>query len=159
MSGCLGGIRDKGRVVETQQPQFRPERFFEGSTHGEGVMWVRTKADRRFLVNSTGHSEGDGTFVLDQTVTYDNGRVETRSFRLRHVGEDEYVGTLTGASGVVRARTMGNAFHVQYTIGHPHVTMEQWIYLQPDGRTSLNRATVRILGIPVARISETIARR
>jgi hypothetical protein len=36
--------------------------------------------------------------------------------------------------------------------------MEQWIYRQPDGRTALNRSTVRVLGVPVAHLSETITK-
>ena len=38
------------------------------------------------------------------------------------------------------------------------MTMEQWIYLQPEGRTALNHATVRMFGVAVARLSETISR-
>ncbi|MEO8164607.1 MAG: DUF3833 family protein [Betaproteobacteria bacterium] len=156
LSGCLGGFR----VAETPAPAplFRPEQFFAGVTHGEGVLAVRGKADRAFRVTGTGHTERDGSFVLDQTITYADGEVAQRTFRIRSVDEHEYVGSLTGASGAVSARAENNSFHVRYTIRQPAVTMEQWIYLQPDGRTSLNRATVRVLGIPVARLSETITR-
>lgn len=155
LSGCLHGFR----VAETpaRAPLFRPEPFFAGATSGEGILSVRGKADRSFHVTSTGHGDA-GTFVLDQTITYADGVVERRSFRMRRVSEHGYTGRLTGASGPVSARAEGNSFHLRYTIRKPAVTMEQWIYLQPDGRTSLNRATVRIVGIPVARLSETIER-
>jgi hypothetical protein len=156
LSGCLSGFR----VGETpaQTPQFRPEQFFAGVTYGEGILATRGKADRPFRVTGAGHSKSDGTFVLDQTITYADGAVEQRSFRIWRVDECEYAGSLTGASGAVWARAEGNSFHVRYTISTPAVTMEQWIYLQPDGRTGLNRATVRVLGIPVAHLSETIRR-
>lgn len=156
LSGCLGGFR----VAETpaRTPLFRPERFFAGATSGEGILSVRGKADRPFHVASTGHGESDGTFVLDQTITYADGLVERRSFRMRRVDEHLYTGRLTSASGTVSARAEGNSFHLRYTIRKPAVTMEQWIYLQPDGRSSLNRATVRVLGFPVAHLSETITR-
>jgi hypothetical protein len=36
--------------------------------------------------------------------------------------------------------------------------MEQWLYLQPDGRTLLNEGTVRAFGIVAARLSEQIVR-
>ncbi|MEP6992944.1 MAG: DUF3833 family protein [Acidobacteriota bacterium] len=156
LSGCLGGFR----VGETSAPapQFRPEQFFTGVTHGEGVLAALGRTDRAFHVTGAGHSESDGTFVLDQTVSYADGAVEQRSFRMRRVDEHEYAGSLTGASGAVWARAEGNGFHVRYTIRKPAVTMEQWIYLRPDARTALNRATVRVLGIPVAHLSETIRR-
>ncbi|MEP7118065.1 MAG: DUF3833 family protein, partial [Acidobacteriota bacterium] len=89
---------------------------------------------------------------------YSNGEVNRRSFRMRRVDEHEYTGTLTGVSGAVWARVDGNSFHVRYTMRRPAVTMEQWIHLQPDGRTGLNRATVRVFGIPIAHLSETITR-
>jgi len=156
LSGCLGGFR----VGETpaRAPQFRPEQFFAGVTYGEGILATRGRADRPFHVTGAGHSESDGTFVLDQTIIYAGGAVEQRSFRMRRVDEHEYAGSLTGASGPVSARAEGNSFHVRYTIRKPAITMEQWIYLQPDGRTGLNRATVRVFGIPVAHLSETIRR-
>jgi hypothetical protein len=34
--------------------------------------------------------------------------------------------------------------------------MEQWLYLQPDGRTVVNEATISLLGLVVARLSERI---
>ncbi len=61
---CLSGFR----VGQTpaQAPQFRPEQFFAGVTHGEGILATRGRADRAFLVTGAGHSESDGTSVLDQ---------------------------------------------------------------------------------------------
>lgn len=155
-SGCLSHFR----VAQTPAPSppFRPEEFFAGATAGEGVLAARFKADRPFRVAGLGHTEPDGTFVLDQTVTYTGGAVERRSFRMRRVNDHDYTGTLTGASGAVSARADANSFHIRYRIGQPAITMEQWLYLQPDGRTVLNRATVRVLGIPFAHLSETITR-
>ena len=41
---------------------------------------------------------------------------------------------------------------------HPFAgSMEQWLYFQPDGRTVLNEATVRVAGIVVAHLSERIS--
>ena len=36
------------------------------------------------------------------------------------------------------------------------VQAEQWIYLQPDQRTALNRMRITKLGVTVAQIDETI---
>lgn len=157
LSGCLGGFRVAATPAQAT-PAFRPEQFFTGVTHGDGTLAVRGRADRAFQVVSTGRTDRDGSFVLDQTVTYANGAVNRRSFRMRRVDEHEYTGTLTGVAGAVSARVDGNSFHVRYTMRRPAVRMEQWIHLQPDGRTALNRATVRMFGIPVAHLSETITR-
>ncbi|MEO6235592.1 MAG: DUF3833 family protein [Vicinamibacterales bacterium] len=156
LTGCLARFRVGNTAA--QVPEFRPEQFFAGVTHGDGVLATRGKGDRAFQVTGTGHSEPDGIFVLDQTLTYADRKVERRSFRMRRVDAHHYTATLTGASGRVAARAEGNSFHLRYTIRRPAVTMEQWIYLQPDGRTALNRGTVRVLGVPVAHLSETITR-
>ena len=37
-------------------------------------------------------------------------------------------------------------------------SMEQWLYLQPDGRTVMNQATIRVFGPVVAHLSERISR-
>ena len=67
--------------------------------------------------------------------------------------------TLSHASGDVDAEVTGNLFHLRYRIRQPRVYMEQWLYLQPGGRTVLNQAEVTVLGIPYAGLSETITRR
>lgn len=155
LAGCLGGFR----VAETPVSglAFRPEEFFAGATRGEGMLDKRFGADRAFRVSGQGHLEPDGTFVLAQTVTYADGETEQRVFRLRRVNDHEYTGTLTDAPGAVQARVEGNVFHVRYAMKRA-MSMEQVIQLQPGGQTALNRATVRLLGIPVARLSETITR-
>jgi hypothetical protein len=156
LTGCLGGFRVQG--APAPGPPFKPEEFFGGITHGDGVLSIRFKSDRHFHVASVGKSESDGTFVLQQTITYEDGAADTRTFRMRPVNDHEYTGSVTGSPGAVSASTEGNAFHVQFTMRQPHVTMEQWIYRQPDGRTALNRSTVRVLGVPVAHLSETITK-
>jgi hypothetical protein len=65
--------------------------------------------------------------------------------------------TLTDASGVVKGETYGDLFHLRYPMKTPvggH--MEQWLYLQPDGHTVMNEATVRLFGVVVAHLSERI---
>ncbi len=156
LTGCLSGFHVAKAPAAT--PQFRPEQFFAGATHGNGVLAVRGRSDRPFRVTGNGRSEKDGTFVLDQTIKYSDGGSDMRSFRMKRVNARDYAGTLSGVAGPVSARVEGNSFHIRYTIRKPAVTMEQWIYLKPDGRTALNRATVRVLGIPVAHLSETITK-
>lgn len=159
LCGCLGRFQ----VAETPAatPAFRPEVFFDGATHGDGMLDVRGRAGRRFTVASTGHLERDGgrdgDFVLDQVIRFADGEVQRRTFRMHPLDAERYTGSLTGASGPVTARAGGNSFHLRYAMGRAS-SMEQWIYLQPDGRTAFNRATVRVLGAPVAHLSETIRR-
>ncbi len=114
---------------------------------------------RRLLhVEGHGYTAADGNFRLDQVVTFEDGAVEKRTWRLAKRGPGTYTGTLTDADGPVSAEVTGNRFHLRYLLRKPAVYMEQYLYLQPDGRTMLNLATVTVIGIPVARLTEEITR-
>lgn len=139
-------------------PELRPESFFLGKTHGSGTLVQRGKADRTLTVEGHGTQEPDGSFRLNQSVTFADGSHEERSWHLRQTGTNTYSATLSDAAGTVAARTEGNVFRLRYLLRQPAVYMNQVLVLQPDGRTALNVATVTVLGIPWARLSETITR-
>ena len=157
MTACLAGFRLPKEPVGG--PVFRPEQFFMGFTRGNGVLATRGRRDRNFNVTGVGRVASDGTFILDQKIRYADGATDERSFHIRRINDRDYAGTLSGVTGPVSASVDGNTFHVRYLIRRPAITMDQWIYLHPDGLTALNRSTVKILGIPIAHLSETITRR
>jgi Protein of unknown function (DUF3833) len=155
-SACLAGLPP--RPATAPMPAFDPTRFFAGRTHGEGTLDVRVGKDRTLRVEGTGRTEADGRFRLDQTVTYGDGTTETRRWLLERVDSTHFSATLSDARGEVRAESIGNRFHLRYLIRQPAVYMEQWLYLQPDGRSVANLAQVTVLGVPWARLAETITR-
>lgn len=142
----------------TDQPVFDPMIFFAGRTHGDGTLEMRFGADRSIRVEGHGWTRPDGTFQLDQTITFGDGAVESRDWRLSRLDANRFSATLSDARGKVTARASGNLFHLRYLIRRPAVWMEQWLYLQPDGQSVLNLARVTVLGVPSARLSETITR-
>lgn len=156
LAGCLPAFPP--RPDAAPQPVFDPVAFFTGRTHGEGTLERRFGGGRRLTVEGTGAAGADGAFQLDQTITWDDGSTETRRWVLHRVGDGRYAATLSDASGEVDAEVTGNLFHLRYRIRQPRVYMEQWLYLQPGGRTVLNQAQVTVLGVPYARLSETITR-
>lgn len=139
-------------------PELRPETFFAGSTRSSGVLEDRGGAPtRRLRVTGTGTLQPDGSLQLDQSIVFDQDPPVLRQWVLRRLEEHTYAGTLTDASGPVTAEAYGNLFHLRYPMRSPAGgRMEQWLYLQPDGRTVVNEATVRVLGLVVAHISERI---
>ena len=147
-------------AFEGARPEFRPEAVFAGATTSSGVLENAAGAPTRILhVTGTGVVQPDGTLRLDQAITFDDDPPTHRTWLLRRLDAHHYAGTLTDASGPVRAEAYGPLFHLRYPMRHPFAaTMEQWLYLQPDGRTVVNEATVRLLGLVVARISERITR-
>ncbi len=127
-------------------PEMRPDVFFAGVTSSTGV-----------LENRSGAALADGSFRLDQTISFDGRPPQTRSWLLRRVDDHRYAGTLTDAAGPVEGEAYGDLFHLRYPMQTPFGgRMEQWLYLQPDGRTVVNEATIRVLGLVVAHLSERI---
>lgn len=155
-AACLA--RAPRREAPAAGPEFRPETFFAGRTHGEGTLAVRGRAPRAVRVEGEGRVEPDGTFRLDQRVATGDGPPETRTWRLRRVDGRTYAATLSDARGPVTAEADGNRLHLRYAVRRPAVVMEQWLYLEPDGRTVRNVATVTVLGVPWARLRESITR-
>lgn len=145
-------------------PALAPERYFEGRTTAFGVFEDSGGAPTgRFSTESVGRREGDA-LVLDQTIRLGDGSVQQRTWRLRRVDAHRYEATAGPVVGTAVGEAHGRVFHWTYTLElEPggwlrRVEFEHWMYLAEDGRTLLNRFTVRKLGIVVARASEVFHR-
>ena len=141
-------------------PEMRPETFFLGATVSSGVQEDRGGAPtRRFHVAGSGTVLADGDLRLDQTIDFDGDPPRERSWVLHRIDAHRYSASLTDATGPVRAEAYGNLFHLRYAMQSPFGgEMEQWLYLQPDGSTVMNEATVSVFGVVAARLSERISR-
>ncbi len=156
IAGCMPGSAPLTPLAPA--PVFRPEAFFDGPSHGDPVLKIRTKAPQQLHVRSTGTPQADGTFRLEQAISYPDGHANTRTWIMQPLGGGRYSATLTpDATGPVEAYTEGNRFHIRYPMGRM-TTMEQTLALHADGQVADNVATVRILGVVIARITETITR-
>lgn len=157
LSACVKPVPPE-RIAQAG-PVFLPEVVFAGELTGRGVIQTPGgKPARGITVKSSGRVQGDGSFRLDQTITDDRGKVSQRHWIMARSGEGRYVATLSDAAGPVKAEVTGNLFHLKYLMKKPFVTMEQWLWLLPDGRTIMNEGTIRMPGRTVARLSEVIVR-
>ncbi len=157
-AGCTTPLAPQ--AFDGSSPVLRPEAFFAGVTRSTGVQEDRSGAPtRRFRVEGHGTARPDGALRLDQTVVFDGEPPQSRTWVLRPVDAHRYEATLTDASGPVEGEAWGNVFHLSYPMRAPiGGRMEQWLYLQPDGRTVVNEATISVAGLVVARLSERIGR-
>ena len=156
--GCVPALPPV--AFEGGGPEMRPELFFAGVTTSTGVLENRSGAPTdRLQVRGQGQALPDGSFRLHQTITLGQDAPMTRTWIMRRIDAHRYTATLTDASGTVEGEAHGDLFHLTYAMKTPFAgRMEQWLYLQPDGRTVMNVATVSILGFTVARVSERITR-
>jgi len=138
-------------------PVFDPIAFFAGATHGNARLKVVFHAAVPVTVEGRGTVAGD-TITLVQDVREGDKPVRRRSWHLRRVAPDRYAGDLSDAVGPVSGTVSGNALHLAFAM-KGGFAVQQWLYLQPDGRSAHNRLVVRKFGVTVAKLDETIVRR
>lgn len=154
----------KPQRFEEGKPIFEPERYFSGRTQSWGVFEDgKANPRKRFKSEAIG-AWRNGELALAQKFTFDDGTTQRRNWRLRRLDKHRYVATANDVVGTGTGEAHGNAFRWEYTValqpGNPlsHVHLTQWMYLQPDGRTVMNRGTIRKLGVQVGQLSETFQR-
>lgn len=134
-----------------------PQQLFAGSSEGNGALEFLFGESRSFHVESHGVSQPDGSFRLDQTITFDGKPPSSRHWIIRTVRPGEYAGTLSDAAGEVSGRINGKYLTLRYRIKGLFV-MHQKLTLLPDFRTIDNLGEITLLGIPIGRLHETISR-
>ena len=138
-------------------PPLRPDVFFQGATHGDGTLHVLARGPEAVAVDSRGEPLADGRFRLVQQVQQGDAAPRERTWVLIPDGPDAWTGTLTDASGPVTVEAEGSTLRIRYRL-NALTTFHQRLVLRPDGRTVENRSSARVLGVPVARLAETITR-
>lgn len=146
-----------GLPAQAQQVLFTPEVGLSGASRGSGSLKFLVGSRRAFHVRSFGTSERDGSFTLNQTVSFVGQEPTTRSWVIRTVSPLHYAATLTDAAGSVSGHTSGRHLFLKYRVKGPFV-MHQVLHLLPDGKTIENVGRVTLFGVAVGFLQETIRR-
>lgn len=161
MALALGGCASKPlQTFKNERPIFKPETFFDGHTHSWGVFESKSgEPTKTIYTETTGRWDG-GSLHFEQDLVIGHDKKQHRSWLIRRLDAHHYSATGTGIVGTARGETCGNAFHLEFTLdalpGNPlgRVHMSQWMYLQADGVTMINRATVTKAGVIITEITE-----
>lgn len=154
-AACAG--QPAPRTPAAPAPLFSAQRFFDGRTHGDGILKIALSKPRHTIVEGSGRTTSDGTLVLDQTVTQGDSAPEHRQWRIRETSAGHYSGTLSDATEPVSGVVTGNRLHLHFTMKHGLIA-DQWLDLAADGQSAQNRMRIAKFGIVVARLDETIRR-
>ena len=141
-----------------QQLEFTPQNGFGGVSEGNGSLTLFLGKPRPFHVESRGSEQRDGTFRLEQKITFQGKPPQARVWILTTISPDHYSATLSDAAGPVSGSTSGSRLSLQYRVKGPLV-MHQELQLMPDGKTIDNIGVITLLGIPVGHLHETITRK
>lgn len=145
-------------LVAAQTPvEFTPRAGFGGESEGRGTLKFVFRKPRAFQVISHGTEQSDGTFRLDQTVTFAGEPPKSRFWVMTRTVGQHYAATLSDAAGPVEVTVSGPRLSLRYRVKGP-IFMHQELVLSADGRAIDNVGVVRLLGIPIGRLKETITR-
>ena len=138
--------------------EFTPHNGFSDHSEGNGKLKLLFGKQRLFHVESHGYDQADGTFRLDQTVTFEGQPSKERFWILKTDRQNHYTGTLSDAAGRVTGQTNGSILRLKYRVKGPLI-MHQTLELMPDGKTIDNVGKIKFLGITVGHLHETITRK
>jgi hypothetical protein len=140
-----------------QAPKFDAVAFFENRTEGKGVLKIVGRRSEPTLVEGLGRVTIEHAIDLYQSVKRGNRLATHRQWHLRPDGAGGYIGTLTDAVGPVLGTVDGNRLHIVFLL-KGRLKADQWLYLDKGGMIAHNIMIIRKLGMPVARLDETITR-
>lgn len=90
-----------------KQVEFTPENGFGGESEGNGVLNLFLGKGRSFHVESRGIEQSDGSFRLEQTVTFQGQAPRDRVWIIAPVSPNHYSAKLSDAAGLVTGSTSG----------------------------------------------------
>lgn len=132
--------------------------YFAGTTRGWGMVQDYSgEVQRQFTVTIKGSYE-DGILTLDESFLFSNGETDQRVWEFERIDTHRWVGTASDVEGQVEASQYGHAFHMRYPLEIAiddrmiTFTMNDWMYLQPDGRL-INRTDMQKFGFTVGEIT------
>ena len=133
------------------------EQFFIGTTEGSGTVSMILSGHHGVRDRARGRRDASGALLLDQVVEEQGKPARRRIWRLVRAGGGRITGTISDARGPVAGELAGNVLHLRYRLVEG-ASVEQWITLQPGGRTATNRMTFNRFGFHVATV-ETVIRK
>lgn len=136
--------------------EFVPELVFAGRSSGRGVLDLVSGPPRRLEVESTGTMQPDGRFELRQVIRVEGRPPRARTWTMWKTATGTYAASLTDAIGPVEVRVAGSRMTVRYRLSRWGLAMHQTLDLADDGRSIANAGRIRLLGMPVGRLDETI---
>ncbi len=152
------------RAFADGRPAFDPMNFFTGHTRSWGVFENTRGEPAERITTETWGRVVNGELRLEQDLWVGSKPRSHRSWRIRRIDAHHFEATANDVVGTARGVASGNAFFWSFTLalkpGNPlfNIRMTQHMYLQPDGKTMINRDTIRKFGIAVAGVTEQFRR-
>jgi len=137
-SGCSSmGLEQRA----TAAPMFNFVEFFTGQQRVSGWFSDRFgNVKRHFCGDFYGSVRDDGVLVLDESLYYSDGMVETRVWDVSVDDEGNFRGESDSLVGAATGKIRGNAMNIKYVMNvqidestNWALSMNDFMFLQPDG--------------------------
>lgn len=156
LAGCSSNqtqdYADKTPVIDIRQ-------YLNGPMEVQGMFQDRGgEVSRRFHVTMKGSWNGNQG-ELNEHFDYDDGEKDTRVWKVTFTDDHHFTATAHDCVGIAVGTQYGNAVNMKYTLRIPRkdstvdVDMDDWIYLQMDGKTALDVVDMSKLGFNVGRLT------
>jgi hypothetical protein len=153
ITGCGASMK----TYKDETPVFKPEEWFIGKFKATGGFFDRFGTlKRRFTMTLDGRREGELT-ILNEVLSYTDGEVSTREYKIKKISENYYEATAEGVVGKATIEASGNALRWRYQlkqkIGDSEwiLSFDDWMYLV-DEKTLIDRAQVSKFGINLGEV-------
>ena len=165
LMGTLVACADESLALFSEsKPALEPEKYFSGKTNSWGLFETPRGEPKELLFTQTRGRLENRVLHFEQDLTFGSGKKQHRSWLIRRTDAHHYTAIGTGIIGTAHGVTEGNAFHLEFILdawpGNPlgHLHMSQWMFLQPDGVTLINRDTLSKAGIIITEITERFSK-
>lgn len=159
-SSAMGSLAKSPEPI----PEFDPTTFFTGHTYSWGVLENRSGEPTEVVTTKTWGHMIHGTLQLEQDLHIGQKPAQHRSWKLWRIDSSHFKATANDMVGSATATVTGNTLSWTFVLalkpGNPllNVQMTQHMYLEPGGKTMVNRSVIRKWGIIVAEVTEEFDR-
>lgn len=143
-------------------PKISIEQYFVGERLGQGVFFDRFgRVQLSFTAALKGRIE-NGALILDEVLTYSSGEKLNRTYTIKKKRDNLYSLECPDLVGPATIEQSGNSLQWKYRLKQNikgsvwTLTFNDWMFLQPDGETILNRAWASKFGIGLGEVVMTV---
>lgn len=158
LSACSNNMNIE--KFENSGPKLLLEDYFNGKTEAWGLFHDRFgNLKRSFKVDITG-TLSNNELILDEKFLYDDGEKDSRIWKIKILGDNQYSGSADDVVGEAKGIAKGNALNWKYKLNLKVkdstilVDFDDWMFLQ-DRNILINRAEVKKWGINVGVVTIT----
>jgi len=162
LAGSLGCASMRPIDFSNNTPKFSIQDYFSTPRLGQGMFFDRFGTARTSFTAKLSGRNANGVLFLDELLTYSNGNTLKRTYVIKSIGENKFSLECPDLASPGTIEQSGNALQWKYSLKQDingsiwTLKFNDWMFLQPDGETVLNRAIASKFGIDVGEVLMTV---